>query len=483
MSIVFDSTAVGAAGSTWSHTCGSTARVLFVSATCQNTQSVTGVTYNGVSMTSISSSDDGTDKIYLFYLINPDSGTHTVQISVTGGNFLGSSSSYGGVLQSGIPDSSSIGSSTTTTHYTQSTTTVADNCWTILTTRAGSSSALTADSGSVVRQQPQAGFGGSGVLIDSGSSKTPPGSKTLGVTSSNQFFGAGVMASFAPLTTRYWVGGNGNWDASNTTNWSYTSGGAGGALVPTSIDDVFFDANSGSATVTISATANCANLTCTGFTGTLAGSSALNVYGSMTLVSGMTVSNTGTVTFASTSSGKTITTAGKTLAFPIVFNGSGGAWTFQDNVTSSSSITVTTGTVNLGSLTYTLTGSGTPWTGGGTISAGTSTIKFTDASSSTKTFTGGGKTYYNLWITGSGTGAYTISGSNTFNDFKVDTPPHTINFTAGTTQTVTSFTVNGTAGNLMTLQSTSSGTQWSLACASIISCDYLSLQDSNAIKL
>lgn len=46
------------------------------------------------------------------------------------------------------------------------------------------------------------------------------------------------------MTTRYWVGGSGVWSFSNTSNWSTTSGGSGGASVPTSSTDVIFDQNS-----------------------------------------------------------------------------------------------------------------------------------------------------------------------------------------------------------------------------------------------
>lgn len=41
---------------------------------------------------------------------------------------------------------------------------------------------------------------------------------------------------------RYWVGGSGDWN--DNTHWASTSGGAGGACVPTVSDNVFFDANS-----------------------------------------------------------------------------------------------------------------------------------------------------------------------------------------------------------------------------------------------
>ena len=54
------------------------------------------------------------------------------------------------------------------------------------------------------------------------------------------------------MADRFWVGGTGTWDASSTTNWSATTGGAGGASVPTSADTVTFNASSGTSfTVTI----------------------------------------------------------------------------------------------------------------------------------------------------------------------------------------------------------------------------------------
>lgn len=57
------------------------------------------------------------------------------------------------------------------------------------------------------------------------------------------------------MANKYWVGGAGTWDVSTTTNWSDTSGGAGGAVAPTNVDDVFFDANSGAGIVSVASTA------------------------------------------------------------------------------------------------------------------------------------------------------------------------------------------------------------------------------------
>lgn len=57
------------------------------------------------------------------------------------------------------------------------------------------------------------------------------------------------------MADRYWVGGNGTWSSTNTTRWSATSGGAAGASVPTSLDKVYIDVNSGGSgsTITIAA--------------------------------------------------------------------------------------------------------------------------------------------------------------------------------------------------------------------------------------
>lgn len=77
------------------------------------------------------------------------------------------------------------------------------------------------------------------------------------------------------MASRYWVGGSGTWSSTNTTNWSATSGGSGGASVPTSADDVFFNASSGNGTVTLSFSGYSFNkaiikdFNTTGYTGTI----------------------------------------------------------------------------------------------------------------------------------------------------------------------------------------------------------------------
>lgn len=73
------------------------------------------------------------------------------------------------------------------------------------------------------------------------------------------------------MASRYWRGGSGTWNSTNTTNWSTTSGGSGGASVPGSNDDVFFDAMSGGGTVTTSGEPYVRSITTTGFTGSISG--------------------------------------------------------------------------------------------------------------------------------------------------------------------------------------------------------------------
>jgi hypothetical protein len=85
-------------------------------------------------------------------------------------------------------------------------------------------------------------------------------------------------------------------------------------------------------TVSISGTANAADLNFTGYTGTFNTSfNTLNVFGSLTLASGATYDQFGTWNFKSTATGKTLTTAGKSLP-NVNFNGVGGGWTVQDSL-------------------------------------------------------------------------------------------------------------------------------------------------------
>lgn len=73
------------------------------------------------------------------------------------------------------------------------------------------------------------------------------------------------------MANKYWVDGTGNWDLTDKTHWSDTSGGAGGASVPSAGDNAYFNASSGGGTATVTNSyVDVARLNTTGYTGTLA---------------------------------------------------------------------------------------------------------------------------------------------------------------------------------------------------------------------
>lgn len=244
------------------------------------------------------------------------------------------------------------------------------------------------------------------------------------------------------MADRYWVGGTASWDGTAGTKWSATSGGAGGASVPTSADDVFFNASS-TGTVTI-ATGNTGakSINCTGFTGTITGTANITVSGNVTLVTGMTYSHTGTVTFNATA---TLITAGKIFS-GVEINGSGITATLGDALNiSGRNVTLTLGTfdtanynvtcgnllststtnirtLTLGSSTVSLSGTTTvinfATTSNFTLNAGTSQITLTGAGAQ---IAGGDKTFYNMTFAGGGT-TNLISNTNTFNNLTLNAP-------------------------------------------------------------
>jgi hypothetical protein len=254
------------------------------------------------------------------------------------------------------------------------------------------------------------------------------------------------------MADRYWILGTGTWDSTSTTNWSTSSGGAGGASVPTAADNVFFDVNSNvgttAFTVTMATTPRvCNDFTASGLDGTmtLAGSAiGLTVSGSLTFqATNFTRSYSGTTTFNATTTGKTVTTNGVSLA-TVTFDGVGGGWTLGSALTSGTTtvtngtfdtsssgnyaVTVTllsssnsnTRTINLNASTVTLSTTGNAWnmqtSTNATLNAGTSTI---NGSGSSTTFAGGGLTYYNVAFTSTALTTPSITGANTFNNLSI----------------------------------------------------------------
>lgn len=330
---------------------------------------------------------------------------------------------------------------------------------------------------------------------------------SLGTSVGNCGFNSGITFT-TPVTAR-WRTDSGN--LSDPMKWST-------GLMPLPQDLALFDASS--FTTPGRVVTNSLNTTpgfrmpSMDFTGILntpdfANTNALIIYGTLKFVATMTYSGAGALIVSGRSGSSDVSTAGLTITGPFGIATAGATCSLQDPLTVSAVINYYAGTFNtndyavtctaflyaqtsvdrtgnLGASLLTLTGSGTVWqcTFGSpfhVLNAGTSTIKITDSSASIKTFSSGTKTYNNIWFTGTGTGSLDITGSNTFNDFKVDTPPHTIRFTAGTTTTVTTFTVSGTPGNLMTIGSiTAANHNLVKAGGGVISRDYLSISRSQA---
>jgi hypothetical protein len=124
------------------------------------------------------------------------------------------------------------------------------------------------------------------------------------------------------MADRYWVGGTATWDGTAGSKWATTSGGAGGASVPTTNDDVYFDQNSNSGTnaftVTVSSTRSCRNLT------------VQNLDGAMTLTNGTINAsgnviiqdlNTSSLTIISTTISVTGNFTAQNLSASLIFSG------------------------------------------------------------------------------------------------------------------------------------------------------------------
>ncbi len=325
-----------------------------------------------------------------------------------------------------------------------------------------------------------------------------------------------ALTSSAFAANRYWVGGTASWDGTAGTKWALTSGGGGGQAVPTSTDDCFFDAASGVSTVTIvTVGATCNNLDFTGFTGTLAGSQALAVSGSLTMSTGMTKTWTGPLTLNSTVAGKTITSNGKTFGNTVILSSAGtggGTWSLQDNFVTSSSFQVTgTSTVfdlnnfnltttnvilnngstqrtfTFGSGTVFLTGTGTVWNGGTnflTINANTGTIKVINNTANAVTVATGGYTYPLIWFDRGGSTTtinLTNSVSNTISEIRDSGfAAHSLLLSSGTTYNVSAFRVGGSINNLITLGSIGSTAFTINLSSGVVNAKFLSIASSTA---
>lgn len=317
--------------------------------------------------------------------------------------------------------------------------------------------------------------------------------------------------TFTTSATQFWKHGASsthNW--SDATCWFLASGGTGGAgRVPLPQDDVRFDSGSfvsaGLHTVSNDMPRMGRSIDWTGATTSpvfTQNTSGMSVFGSYTLISAMTHTWTQSGQFRGSGS-YTITSAGKSYnGGTVTIAAIGGTYTLQDSLSTNNQLLLQGGTfaangfnvsatnvvdnnisvgvtVNMGSGTWTLTGNGSFWwsiSASATVNSNTSTLVFTG--STNNTFDTRGKTFNNLTITG--TGVTTISGSGSFNVVTL-TGTKTVTLVASTNTTITTLNAVGSAGNIITINSSIAGTFATIKMSTgVVACDYLSLKDNHA---
>lgn len=182
---------------TFAHTCSGANRILFVLASSQSGSTITGVTYNGIDMSLVTTAYDeaGYAVNYLYYLVAPATGANNVVVSGNTQYKWAIAASYTGASQTGVPDAvvkTALNASTTS--FNQTLTTIADNCWVIATGQCLNAISTTAPA--TERQNPATSYM---YLADYGP-KTPAGSTTI----TNTCVGAtawacSIIASFKPF--------------------------------------------------------------------------------------------------------------------------------------------------------------------------------------------------------------------------------------------------------------------------------------------
>lgn len=274
------------------------------------------------------------------------------------------------------------------------------------------------------------------------------------------------------MATKYWVGGGSstNWNATSSTNWANSSGGAGNQTAPGTGDVAVFDGASGTGNSVLNTAFTIQGLECDGSTagtGTYGGTITHNASTTLTintgaansfrLTAGMTytpVSTSSLVTFTHTTGTASLKSAGKRFG-ALTINGNGGTTQLVDalrvDALLNSQFILTTGNFDAngqtitaisfqsaGASTRSLTLGG-DLTIGGNATAGnifaitTSGMTFTKNSSNiivlpfsssqiSAQFSGGGITFNDLTLQDSTSlSNFTIASSNTFAHLNVGT--------------------------------------------------------------
>lgn len=312
------------------------------------------------------------------------------------------------------------------------------------------------------------------------------------------------------MADRFWVGGSGAWDETNTANWSTTPGGAGGASVPTGTDDVYFGSWSGAGAVNIggnSVAVNCGALYCElGYEGTFTSIGyGLYIHRGLRLTASMIVSNFTAVFFADLGGAYTIDLAGCTITRLLTTSGGTSTYTAASDIRTVAEVSLVcsfdlagfnvyaryvqcaggSGTLNFGSSTiYIASTTSAPFriTGSGyTLLLGNASVVIEHISTPSKILTlPSGTTLGAVTLVGPPYSLNITVGANTFKTI-VAGVGHTIRFPAGLTTTVQNFAVTGSAEGQATVTSTSTATaNLVYAGSGVVSTNYLNVSKINA---
>jgi len=203
MALAFDSSGqqLNSGSTTNSFSFNNVAGNLLIVGCVDDAISTISVTYNGVSMTSVGSTNDGSGfvKVQLFYLMSPATGSNTLTATRTTGTggFAVHAVSYSGAGTASQPDSFNTGSNSSTS-LTVSTTVVNPNSWLVGIWTANSGS-LSAGTGATARGADSGASGQIGAtrFFDSnGTVGTGSQSMTVNMTSGSN--GAVMMSIKAP---------------------------------------------------------------------------------------------------------------------------------------------------------------------------------------------------------------------------------------------------------------------------------------------
>jgi hypothetical protein len=315
--------------------------------------------------------------------------------------------------------------------------------------------------------------------------------------------------TFTPSQTQYWHVGTGSW--SDSTKWYTQTNGVGTGRVPLPQDDIIFDENSfdtiGTVTVNLWRMGRSLNMSGVTKAVNLTISNTIDVYGSYILGTNITSVGNYIIYFRGRSN-YFVNLFNKTL-FQLAFETGGGNYTLLSDMNVNafgigyntnfdfndfnSSADRYSDDGAMTSNNYVYMGNGThivtqksllaAFNIGGTVYFEGSTIKFT-ADTGTANIYALYSFSYNLnkvWFSGSHTGTYDISSSNTYNELKIDAG-RKVRFTAGTTQTINRLISLGKPNDLIYLTSMTTGSTYTLnSSPNDWLVDYTVIQDSIAV--